>query len=209
MQDFLIFLRDYEKLLSVIEFVSLFIFGILVYKKTGNIKFFKEVFDMKYRKEDYNVVKNVNEDGEEFFVRVSPGQKFNTIKSVYRLNKTTGLLELTEDTIDLQEQLNSYKDCELSALMDKFLPGEVQDLVVAEQHNVQDKLDFMQEAFEVAEEFKSKYGFDESLSMQEIFNLVGQKNEELKKYMEVKEIEKKENIQEGKQKNISQDGPQG
>lgn len=115
-------------------------------------------------------------------------QTFSNLKPVYRLNKSTGQLEKTEDFIDIDEIVRSSLTTTLDYILDKFLPNSmgVSDEVF-ERDVLNDKLDVMQNAFEFAEELKEKYKLDKNLSMTEVFAKVKEMSINISKDIEEKQ----------------------
>lgn len=175
MQEFLTFLTDYDKLFSLISFIIMIIFSFLLYKKTGNVKYLMEVLDkMKYKTE--NNFKDTSM------------QTFSNLKPVYRLNKSTGQLEKTEDVIDIDEVVRSSLTTTLDYILDKFLPNSMGiSEEVFERDVLNDKLDVMQNAFEFAEELKEKYKLDPNLSLREVFAKVKELSINISKDIEEKQ----------------------
>lgn len=121
------------------------------------------------------------------------GQSFDKFKPVYRLNKATGVLEETDEVIDIQEVVNSCKDMALNAVLERFLPSSIVGEDVAIVAKMQDDVDKMRDVLSLAEEYRDKYGLSDSLSTQEIFDTISKKSIELKeKIEEIKKNEKKE-----------------
>lgn len=130
------------------------------------------------------------------------GQEFSNLKPVYRLNKATGELELTDEYVDITELVNSSKSIALDSILERFMPtdGEVSNLVV-EREELQDDLDVMRESFELADTYRKKYGLDDLTPVSEVFKIVKERSqkvndeiakvEALKKFKEKVDNEKK------------------
>lgn len=169
------FLSQYDKVISLVSFIFMIIFSLLLYKKTGNVKYLLEVLNkMKYKTETTFQDTSV--------------QTFSNLKPVYRLNKSTGQLEKTDDFIDIDEIVRSSLTTTLDFILDKFLPNSmgVSD-EVAERDVLNDKLDVMQNAFEFAEELKTKYKLDSNLSLTEVFAKVKELSVNISKDIEEKQ----------------------
>lgn len=187
---------------SISEVITLFcsIFLTCFYAvKTGGLKnLLKECVEMNYK---FKTQKDVWQ---------SKGQSFETTKPVYRLNKATGELELTDETVDLQEVINSCLDSALDRVLDRLMPKvqEVED--VAELDTMREDLDFAMQTCDLAEEYREKYNLPETYSVQDIFNEVAKKAEILKAKVDtyqalkkgVNKDEKKETIEESKSENV-------
>lgn len=115
-------------------------------------------------------------------------QTFSNLKPVYRLNKSTGKLEKTDDFIDIDEVVRSSLSTTLDYILDKFLPNSMGvSEEVFERDVLNDKLDVMQNAFEFSEELKTKYNLDPSLSMSEVFAKVKELSFNITKDIEEKQ----------------------
>lgn len=133
-------------------------------------------------------------------------QKFSNLKPVYRLNKATNELELTDEVIDIQELVNSCKEVALNAILDRFLPQIATSDEIVTVNRMQDDLDTMCEAINLAESYRQKYNLSDKLTYTEIFDTIYNKSVELKekvdksqKILEDLENEKKkENDEESK-----------
>lgn len=176
METFHNFLNHYDKIISIVSFIFMAIFSVLLYKRTGNINYIKEVFNNMLNKENGNL-----QD------KVVKGQTFTNLKPVYRLNKSSGKLELTDEVIDIDEVVKSSLTTTLDYILDKFLPNSmgVSDEVY-ENESLVDKLDVMQNAFALSEELKTKYNLDPNLSMTEVFDKVKELQVNLQKDIDTK-----------------------
>lgn len=163
------FLIEHEKVIDLVQVVFFFIISIMLYRKTGNIKYLKEcVHEMKYRTPNYNVTEKTDKKtGEVVTTIVRASQDFSKLVPIYRLNKTTNELEKTEDFIDLQEQIESYKEVALQSMLERFMPKLVDE--TADFVNVKGDLDMLTECFDVAEEYREKLGLDDTMSIQEVY----------------------------------------
>lgn len=173
---------------EIIALVFSLVFGLIIMFKTGNKKFLEEVFSMIERKVLNNDKKPV----------VSKGQSFSSLVPVYRLNKATNELELTDEVVDIDEVANSCKDVALNAVLERFMPYQGVDELVEERDLLCDKLDLLREASEMAEDLKHKYKLDDSLSYVEVFKALNEKRgiiDSRIKELSVKEV-KNEEVQE-------------
>uniref|UniRef100_A0AAU8B8D1 Uncharacterized protein n=1 Tax=Dulem virus 82 TaxID=3145793 RepID=A0AAU8B8D1_9VIRU len=124
-----------------IFFAVYLLVSFVLYFRTRNNKYLMEVLnEVKYRLPDYRE----REPAE--------AQSFDTMKPVYRLNKQTNELELTDEVIDMQELLNSAKDYCLSACLERFLPTQTVDETVAQRDAYYDDLDIMTQYYDIADE---------------------------------------------------------
>lgn len=177
METILQFLQDYDKLISILSFVFMAVFAVLLYRKTGNIKYLEEVFqDMKYRKENYQDKEPVK------------GQTYSKYVDVYRLNKATGLLEKEDTPIDIDELIKSSMNNILDVILDKFLPNNTPIVdEVAQRDVLRDDLDILQEGFEIAQEMRERYKLSDDMSVQDIFAYVNKKYDEVSKDIQAKQ----------------------
>ena len=113
-------------------------------------------------------------------VQETKGQTFQTTKPVYRLNKATGELEDTGETVDLQEVINSCIDTALSRALDRLMPKVEQAEDVAQLDVMREDLDFAMETCNRAEEYREKYNLDDSLSVTDIYDYVAKQADLLK-----------------------------
>lgn len=146
---------------------------------------------IKYRTPNYKDIESVK------------GQTFETLKPVYRLNPATNELEKTDEVIDIQEIINSCRETCLQTVLERFFPTETTENVVQETYsNMLDDLDYFREMSNVAEEYKIKLGLPADLSIQQVFEKVQTKSNDLKsqleKLKEQKKDEKKEDVEESK-----------
>lgn len=120
------------------------------------------------------------------------GLKCETTKPIYRLNKATNELEDTGEVVDIQEMVNSYLDTTMSKVLDRLLPS----LDTSEDNvafvSMTDDLDELQIISSKAEDYRKKFGLDDSLSITDIFKVVSQKATELKTKIDNSELLKKE-----------------
>lgn len=171
------FFSEYGYLILI--FIS-FIFNIILFIKTGNKKYIKEVYDMIYRKENYqDTVVSKNKDITTT-VRDVQGETFSKLKPVYRLNKVSGELEKTEDFIDVQEVIDSCSNQCLNNLMQRFFPDLSQTSNdVVEFQNFSNDLDMLTETFSIVEEYKEKYNLPIDYSPSQVFDFINKKKSEL------------------------------
>lgn len=109
-------------------------------------------------------------------------QKFSESIPDYRLNPATNELERLPIDKNIQAYIDSYIDCALDRILDKFLPAEQptdQQFVELEQM----QLDLAQagEMFDLAEEYREKFGLPDDLSVSQVFERVQQESDKLAK----------------------------
>lgn len=203
MENFMNFLKDYGSIIDIFQYIGFFLISIMLYRKTGNIKYIQGVIDnMNYQKGSYFLAEKTDKDTGEVVKETNPSlkysQSFDNLVPIYRLNKATNELEKTDDFIDIQEQINSFKEQALESMFERFMP-KIED-GMADYSNLKGDLDMLTESFAVAEEYREKFGLSDSASIQDIFKYVDNYSKELKKKLEegAIESEKKKIIEEGK-----------
>lgn len=184
----------------LIDYFTLFfyvIFSVLLFRKTGDIKYLKGVLeDMKFRTSQF--------DKQTDNAKVT----YSNTKPQYRLNKQTDKLEKV-GIIDVNELVNSYDVQTLAKIYERFFPTNDIEDTVYEKNVIADDLDLMQECFSVANAYKEKYNLAADLSMQDVFSTVKKQydslTEKIDNYNKVKEYlenEKKKNDETQEQENI-------
>lgn len=152
--------------------------SIVLFFRTKDIKYLKELNDsMKYRTAAYRETEE------------SPSQEFERFKPVYRLNKATGELELTDERIDIQELIDSCRDICLQSCLERFMPQEdATDEIQDNYDEYLDDLDGFTEYLDKAEMYREKFNLSDELSAEEIFDHVSEQANKLKTRLD--EIEK-------------------
>uniref|UniRef100_A0AAU8AUE6 Uncharacterized protein n=1 Tax=Dulem virus 83 TaxID=3145794 RepID=A0AAU8AUE6_9VIRU len=159
-----------------IFFAVYLLVSFVLYFRTRNNKYLMEVLnEVKYRLPDYRE----REPAE--------AQSFDTMKPVYRLNKQTNELELTDEVIDMQELLNSAKDYCLSACLERFLPTQTVDETVAQRNAYYDDLDIMTQYYDIADEYREKLGLDDTISAEKVYEAMVNKASELDKFVKMQQ----------------------
>lgn len=164
-----------EILCAVVSLVVAFI----VYKRTGNLKksiqIMQEVDEklMKYRMSDYR-----QENHEEVS---TTGQTFSNFETQYKYNKNTKMLEELPNKRDIQAEIDSYKNCALDYILEKFLPagGQIQE-VTTRLNKYEDDLFEMSKLSQLAEDYKDRFGLSEDLSIEDVFAEVSKQSDLLK-----------------------------
>lgn len=119
----------------------------------------------------------------------SPSQEFDRYKPVYRLNKATGELEMTDERIDIQELIDSCRDICLQSCLERFMPQEdATDEIQDNYDEYLDDLDGFTEYLDKAEMYREKFNLSDELSAEEIFDHVSEQANKLKTRLD--EIEK-------------------
>lgn len=185
------FLQENSILTDYVILIVYLVFSVLLFRKTGDINYLKEVLSqMKYKTEQTASSQN------------KAGQTFNRFVPVYRLNKATNQLEKTEDVIDMQELTNSSLDMSLNSILERYLPTGTQEQVVTEHYNkMVDDLDEMRLLNDKAEYYRQQLNLPLEYSVAQVFQAVEAKSNELKKVLDEKEAlenEKKKIVDESK-----------
>lgn len=174
--------------------VKLVIFGLLslyLFIKTKNINYINGGNNLKTKQN----INYIFDDAKQKFVveekkEVKPiDERF---KRVYRLNKTTNELELTDELVDIQELSNSCRDYCLSAVLERFLPGVEDNSAEIAMITLEDDLDVMSSAVNLANEYKEKYKLDPSFSVSQVFDEVNKRALKFKSEMQEKQLKLKE-----------------
>lgn len=188
------FIMDYKAVIDFFLTAFAVVISLLFYHRTRDIKYLKGAYEMITRR-----TPNYQE------ANPASGQKFDTFKPVYRLNKTSGELELTDEVVDINELVNSYKDVVIDEILQRFMPEPtVEENLLVERDYQRDKLDFLRESFEAAEELREKYNLSADLTPQQIFAEVQTRNEALTERLQKVEALKKvrEQVNEKKDKTV-------
>lgn len=135
------------------------------------------------------------------------GQKFEKEKDLYRLNKTTGILEKTGEKIDIDAVIQSCVSTTLDALLERFLPQDVIiDSLIRQREELHDDLDFFQESFMKADEYRKMFNLPDHMSVNDVFEFVKKKHDDLGK--KVNELQEKENNKGGEQNEEKETKPE-
>lgn len=161
-----------------------FIVNLILSVKTGNKKYIREMYDtmVKFRTATYQ--------GELENKSSSTGQTFDKarFKPIYRLNKSTGLLEKTDDVVDVQEMLDSCKNMALENVMAKFLPTIETVNDTTELNKLNDALDSMLYATSLKEQYRTKYKIGDDVTDDELEKYMMKKAKELEIKLSNKDI---------------------
>lgn len=181
MEYFQKFLQEYSTIVELLKFVFFAVLSLLLFAKTKNIKYLMEVYDKmsKYRTE--HTLEN------------SERQTFSEEIPVYKLNKSTGVLEETKERINQQELINSNLETALTKALERLMPVTAIDNEVKELNSMQDDLDSLILLSNKAEEYKTKLNLDKSLSISQVFDIVKVKANDLQVKL-VEESQKQKEI---------------
>lgn len=140
-------------------------------------------------------------------------QTFSEFIDNYQLLVREDKLYKSDTPINRQKLIESSRETALSNALDKFLPKQVTEdnETVLEYHNQQTDLDILMEAENVANDYKVKYGLPDSMSTSQVYDFINRQSILLKEQLdkiatngpknvttEVKNNEKKENLEESK-----------
>lgn len=167
--------------IALVGFVVSLIFNLIMYARTRDIKYLKDgILLMKYKTENYV--------GEK-----TKGQSFSNLKPVYRLNKSTGALELTDEYIDIQAEIDSMRDYCLQACLERFEAQYSDDVSEAQNQydTIIDDIDNVNQIFNIAEQYRDQLGLSDELSIGEVFSAMQKKSGELKSYIQSQNDKKK------------------
>lgn len=100
------------------------------------------------------------------------GTTFSRYRDDYFYDESTGELVKKELPIDVQAQINSYKDVAISKVLERLLPQETAHDDVDEYYATKSELDILTDAYELADEYIDRYGLDENSSFDEVIAYV-------------------------------------
>lgn len=108
------FENNWQYIIYAVEILISFIIGIVLFKRTGNIKYLKELSEkMKITyKTEQSPVEHKEID-------------FPVTKTTYRFNNVTGELEIDEEEFNFQEQIQSCVDQSLDRILARLMPDGV------------------------------------------------------------------------------------
>lgn len=175
--------QNIESIMTIMQLLSLVVVTIVFFLKTGDKKIIKEFLQTmkEFRTESYK-------DNSK-----PTGLTFEKLKPVYRLNKATNELEMTDEVIDIDEVVNSAVCTTLESVLDRLMPTSVIDEQTVVYNNMVDDLDYMQDVSQMAESYKKLYNLDSKLSIQEVMAFIKTKATDTKNLID-SEVAKKENI---------------
>lgn len=170
---------------------SLFLSLFYAVKTHGLKNIIKEVLDMMY---NFKTLKSVAPDKEK-------GQTFSKTQPVYRLNKATGELELTDEVVNIQAIIDSCLDTCLDRALDRLLPKVEEQKDIADLELMREDLDVAMQGTVLAEKYKAQYNLDPKMSLEDVFAYVSNQAEILKAKIDTaKQIS--EEVKDDAQKNV-------
>lgn len=188
----------YDFSISEVISVSVSLFLAVFYGlKTHDIKkFLKEVNEIMYKFKTLQ-----NSQGAE-----TEGQTFDRTKPVYRLNKSTGSLEKTDEKVDIIEMVQSCVQTTLESILERYLPNgnDKHSQDVYEYDRMQDDLDMLMNAGNRLDAWREKLGLSEFATFDDIQKAILQAHSELGKKIyggvdDEKTSQKSEDVEESKQ----------
>lgn len=174
------FLQNYEKYIDIATNLIFVVLSILLFFKTKDTKYL------------LGVIEEMNKEKIK-----TKGQTFDNLVQVYRLNKSTNILEPTDDFIDVQELVNSSLETSLDRMLNRLMPIETAEDTIQDNIDImEDKLDTMASLINIANEYRTAKGLSADLSIEEVYKSMQNDSETLKvKLAEVQSVQaKKEEI---------------
>lgn len=173
MQVVLEFLYDNAEMVVQTLFSFLAVIAFFVnYLRTGKID--KELKKLIFKENNEMIYKTPNSAGN------LKAQEFSETVPDYFLNEHTNVLERSPIDKDIQAYIQSYCDCALDKLLEKFLP---QDVVLNEKqdtlHQMQIDIGAAADVFDLAEDYREKFNLDDSWNISQIFEYVQQQADKL------------------------------
>lgn len=170
-----------ENILSFILFISAFLFSVVNFFRTGRLNSSAKNF-IKSEVEDLKTSSN----------RV-PVQTFSEERKDYILNKATNLLEESPLKVNVQKEIQSHVESCLEFVLEALSNPEsyVKDgnnvqLVdsVAERMQMNEDLAYAGDIFDMAEDYRERFGLSADMSVQDIFAHVQKYSDEMGKRLE-------------------------
>lgn len=185
-----------ENILSLICFIGAFIFSLVNFFRTGRLNNGAKNF-IKSEVEELKTNSN----------RV-PVQTFSEERTDYILNKATNLLEESPLKVNIQKEIQSHVESCLEFVLEALnnpesyvIEGDNVQPVdsVAERMQMNEDLAYAGDIFDMAEEYREKFGLSADMSVQDIFAHVQKYSDEMGKRLQeqgkIKESEVNNNAQ--------------
>lgn len=154
---------------------------------------------IKCRQEDYLLDKDGNS--------TEKGQEFSKFEKVYHFNDQTGMCEETDELINVDELVNSARDCALSAMLERFMPVyDDDDIGMSEEAH--DRLDEVYHIGELAENYRERYNLPADYSFEQIFGFVKDESNKLLDQIKNNKFGGAENGKEINQESVQGELPQ-
>lgn len=188
-------LENWQDLLPfVLSLVAIFV-NLVLFKRTKNIKYLMEVQELL----KYKTAQSVSSEPVK-------AQSFDNLKPVYRLNKSTNMLELTDEFVDIQAEIDSMKDYCLRACLERIeaFYRDDDELTQSELDSRRNDLDELTAYIQRAESIRDKYNLSADLSVNDVYKVVEDQSKLLKQKIDESKA-KKNNLMEVKQDETSQE----
>ncbi|AXH73509.1 MAG: hypothetical protein [Microviridae sp.] len=170
-----------ETVLSLLCFIGAFIFGIVNFFRTGRLN---------------NSAKNFIK-GEVEELKTRPNrvavQTFSEERTDYILNKATNLLEESPLKVNVQKEIQSHVESCLEFVLEALnnpesyvKDGDNVKVVdsVAERNAMNEDLAYAGDIFDMAEEYRERFGLSADMSVQDIFAHVKKYSEDMSKRLQ-------------------------
>lgn len=191
---------QYGDIIWIVVLAINLVLNIIQFFKTGSIskrtKSILESESMKYRLPNYREIEE------------SPSQSFETEVTQYRLNKSTDELEELPDKLDIQQLVDSSAPSSLDNMLQALEPQLSEEDEIIDLHNEQlDDLDRFREADDYRLEICERYGLSPYTSFKKVLEYLQTQEAETRGKISVlqQQKNKKESVEDGVQKEISQD----
>lgn len=191
---------QYGDIIWIVVLAINLVLNIIQFFKTGSIskrtKSILESESMKYRLPNYREIEE------------SPSQSFETEVTQYRLNKSTDELEELPDKLDIQQLVDSSAPSSLDNMLQALEPQLSKEDEIIDLHNEQlDDLDRFREADDYRLEICERYGLSPYTSFKKVLEYLQTQEAETRGKISVlqQQKNKKESVEDGVQKEISQD----
>lgn len=181
--DWLTYL-NFENIVSLLCFIGSFIIGLVNFFRTGKIsKTVNENF-----KGDVIKLKTVERPARRMAV-----QTFSEERTDYILNKATNLLEESPLKVNVQKEIQSHVESCLEFVLEALNNPEsyVKDAdnvkvvdSVAERNAMNEDLAYAGDIFDLAEEYRERFGLSADMSVQDIFAHVQKYSDEMGKRLQ-------------------------
>lgn len=170
-----------ENILSLICFIGAFIFGLVNFFRTGRLN---------------NSAKNfIKSEVKELKTNSSrvPVQTFSEERTDYILNNATNILEESPLKVNVQKEIQSHVESCLEFVLealnnpDSYVKdGDNVQLVdsVAERMQMNEDLAYAGDIFDMAEEYREKFGLSADMSVQDIFGYVQKYSDDMGKRLQ-------------------------
>lgn len=170
-----------EDILGLICFIGAFVFGLVNFFRTGRLN-----------NSAKNFIKSEVEELKSNSSRV-PVQTFSEERTDYILNKTTNILEESPLKVNVQKEIQSHVETCLEFVLEALNNPDsyVRDADnvkfvdrVAERMQMNEDLAYAGDIFDMAEEYRERFGLSADMSVQDIFAHVKKYSEDMGKRLQ-------------------------